>query len=151
MTFLMLWYNYCCYPWIFKCTVFQKNLKKGNTHHYFFIFLLRRQIEVIYFPEKKKIVWIVERYARWINLSNINMNSVCLISNNMIFSFKLIFDKFFKYLCFLGFYERWSNKFIKYRSSMLSFFQSFFPFRKYKNAGFVSPLTTLSHWGRPHL
>lgn len=63
----------------------------------------------------------------------------------MIFSFKLIFDRFFKYLCFLGFYERWSNKFIKYRSSMLSFFQSFFPFRKYKNAGFVSPLTTLSH------
>lgn len=61
----------------------------------------------------------------------------------MIFSFKLIFDRFFKYLCFLGFYERWSNKFIKYRSSMLSFFQS--SFRKYKNAGFVSPLTTLSH------
>lgn len=50
------------------------------------------------------------------------MNSVCLISNNMIFSFKLIFDRFFKYLCSLGFYERWSNKFIKYRSSMLSFF-----------------------------
>lgn len=77
----------------FQMYCFSKKYKKGKYTSLFF--LLRRQIEVIYFPEKKKIVWIVERYARWINLSNINMNSVCLISNNMIFSFKLIFDRFF--------------------------------------------------------
>lgn len=73
-----------------------------------------------------------------------------------MFSFKLIFDRFFKYLCFLGFYERWSNKFIKYRSSMLSytkcFFSVLFLFQEIQERRVcISPLTALSHLGRPHL
>lgn len=93
--FLMLKYNYCHYPFVFKFTVYRIEEKNSEAHHYVLIKMSNYSTSTCT-PEQALV-----GFFAWLSSLKFGYKNVNLFFH---FSFKQKnFDTFPKYLCFLVF------------------------------------------------